>query len=283
MADIEELFDYVLNDSFFEPIEYFYDKVKDECVCEEDFSTKKFKEYVNSKRLVKLPQVSYNDLHIEFVEAFNNKRANDYLNLFDENDRYTGAHRIIFSQGEKVFASEGDFEYFCYTRIIPIVKNWAKENGIEITVNIKKPDNYILDSPQKMERIVIPTDGVRLRALIGDVTLENMYFDRRTYQAVDDEKANKAPYLDCVKMPYIPEETIYRCFLEENNLIKEKEQLEKEANFGVAFRWFIDYNPKYDHALYNEYYKFEKQYLKPYIIDWCNEYGIKYIDDLEIF
>lgn len=290
MADIEYLKDYIikkdeLNASI--PV-YWYDKKSNECVTEENFNTEeqilKFKSGIKKGRFIRLPEISNYDLYIEYIETLNDKRENDYLHSSANKGRFTVVHKNTVTQNDSTYAPEGsNFEYFCYTRIIPIVKNWAKENGIEITVNIKKPDNYILDSPKLIEQLVIPTDKASLRALTGAATLENMYFDRRTYQAVDDEEANKYPYLDCVKMPYIPEETIYKHFLEENNLIKEKEQLEKEANFGVAFRWFIDSHSIYGHTyrLYDEYYRFEKQYLKPDIISWCNEYGIKYIDDLE--
>ena len=290
MVDIEYLRDYVIkNNELSAPLPiYWYDKKSNKCVTEENFNTEgqilKFKSGIKKGSFIRLPEISSYDLYIEYIEALNDKRENDYLHSSGKKGRFTVIHKNISTQNDNRYAPDGsDFEYFCYTRIIPIVKNWGKENNIEITVNIKKPDNYILDSPKIIEQLVVPTDRASLGALIADVTLENMYFDRRTYQAIDDEVANKAPYLDCVKMPYIPEETIYKCFLKENNLLKEKEQLEKEADFAVAFRWFIDYNPKYDHMLYDEYFRFEKRYLKPHIINWCNEYGISYTDDLEVF
>lgn len=121
----------------------------------------------------------------------------------------------------------------------------------------------------------MPTDGVRLRHLVANTMVEDVWFDKRTYCIIDSSEANTFPYLDCVELPYINEEDIYKSFLKDRNIEISKEHIKKYSDFGAAFRWFIDNNSLYGHSLYSEYYLYEEKYIKPFITEWCKNNDIK--------
>lgn len=281
MLSFKYLYDYfIYNDEISEVIDetFLYDKTgkKFICSCEKNSWLKKLiiKFFIKTGRYITIPRVSYTNLHIQFVMELKNQRLIDYMNLFGTEHKFDGAYKIIYCQEEKIFVSDGgDFEYFTFEKIRSVVESWSEKNAIKVNFDYIKPKGYVFDNPDEISAMRIPTDGIKLSFLFANVTMNNMFFDMKTYSIVDSEDAGTFPYDHCIKMPYYNEEKIYDYFLSEMNLENVKEELHNDEDFGVAFRKYIDYN----HILFEKYCTYETEFLKPIIISWCKENNVKYI------
>lgn len=124
---------------------------------------------------------------------------------------------------------------------------------------------------------------VSLREVTHYITIPNIvyYKIKKQFSEIHELDLSKiTEYKDYVFLPHIELSAIYDAFLDEYHLQKEKNNLHQTGNFEVEFRWYIDHTIKYDFYLARQYFRFEKNYLKPIGIDWCKKYKIKYIDDL---
>lgn len=113
---------------------------------------------------------------------------------------------------------------------------------------------------------------------------EVMCFFRKTNEIcelTDSIKYKYNQYKDYVILPKIKEEDLYNLFLDEFHFTKIKKELNNSDNFLVNFRCFIERNYFNGMYLLDQYRRFEINYIKPIIIDWCNKNRIKYIDDTE--
>lgn len=271
MINIVDILERVIYDDFYPNMLWYFDKKENNIVSKVEFSYENdinvFDEGIKNNRFVKLPQTSFSSLCIDFVQSLNNEKANDYLKLFGETHKYEGAIALIYSQQEQYYTSEGYLWYFCFEKTLPIVENWAKANNIEMHGELSKPSEYVLDLPHAQRKIIIPTDSLVLSKLVNYCLEKDMCFDKRTYQTISKEKANEFPYLDCIQMPCVDEIQIANEFMRSLNL-KQIENIDE-------FKRFIDCNEKYDHELFDLYYKFKFDYMMPILIDWCSKNDIK--------
>lgn len=255
---------------------FLYDKKTEDFVCSSKNNTCleriKIKVFTKIGRYIEIPSISYKNLHIQFVESLNNQRLIDYMNLFGEEHRFDAAHQIIYCQDEEFFNSEnGYFECFIKEQLRPIVEEWSRKNKVQIEYDYNKSECCIFDNAEKIASMKIPTDGVKINALVANVITEDMFFDKRTYCFVDSQEAGKFPYNDCVKMAYCDEEKIFDSFLDEMGLENVKKELHNSDDFCAEFRSYIDYN----HNIFDKFCDYEAEYLMPIIEGWCAENSIR--------
>lgn len=125
--------------------------------------------------------------------------------------------------------------------------------------------------------------SISLKLFISNMDSPGMVYLKKKNELVEASEVDLHKltlYKDYVFLPYIRDSEIYDSFLDHYHLDKEKKMLHKSNNFEVEFRYFIDYNKKYDHLFYDHYFDYAKDYLKPILIEWCKKNKITYIDDL---
>lgn len=123
-----------------------------------------------------------------------------------------------------------------------------------------------------------------LKMLLSNITLPNMVYLKRKNMLVEATAIdlNKLTlYKDYVFLPYVKDSEMYDLFLDHYHLVKEKRRLHQSDDFESEFCRFIHYNKKYDHSLWDKYFDFKINYLKPILIKWCKTNKISYVDDVD--
>ena len=124
---------------------------------------------------------------------------------------------------------------------------------------------------------------ISLKHLISTMKLPDMIYckkQKEIFEACELDLYKMQKYKDYLCVPYFELSFLYDAFLDDMHLEKVKTELHNKKDFDIEFRRYIDCNKKYDHELFRYYYQFERKYLKPIAINWCNENKIKHNEDV---
>lgn len=137
----KELFDYIIVDEDNEVSEEYMFDLKNGMITtapKRSFLKSLFKKQI-SGNYVTIPKVNVNELYLQFVKKLNNKKVNAYLELFGEDKEALAAYTVIYNFKERIYTEGGDFEFFSFEFIAPLVKEWAEKIILILTIIIQNP------------------------------------------------------------------------------------------------------------------------------------------------
>lgn len=128
---------------------------------------------------------------------------------------------------------------------------------------------------------------VSLYQFANAITLSQKIYLKKQHKLIElfevkDDLYKLQLYKDYVPAPFIKDEEIEKAFLDHYHLEKEKKQFCESDDFDLAFdRYIHDYSRcMLGFTMYELYWDFRHDYLRPIAVKWLEQNKIPYEDDL---